>query len=194
MGYLISPLRGCISPSGSVSSWGRLSSLPIRAVPAPLRGWGMLMHRTGGSEASAPATALRPVGAKISLINLTHGVPSIGGQGRGLSYFAPTGLHPHHLICVHLWFHSHRRVPRSTVLGWPIPGVPDADAHIRGCRPAILRYCLRMMKLSMPYPDPALLPPNPQIRYVRELRHPKNISLTAESAAFLRRSLRSSLA
>ena len=34
----------------------------------------MFLHTTGGSEASAPATALRPVGAKISLINLTHGV------------------------------------------------------------------------------------------------------------------------
>ena len=89
------------SPEGAKdSSWGRLSTLPIRGTTPPRWGWGMLMHPTGGSEASAPATALRPVGAKISLVNLTHGVLSVGGQGRGLSYFAPYGAASLRLIDV----------------------------------------------------------------------------------------------
>ncbi len=90
---------------------------------------------------------LRPGGAGISLVNLTHGVPSAGGQGRGLSYSAPDGAaslppvfytrqtyspsrHPDHLICVHLRFHPRikpwRRTPLSDTQSGP-------DATERNC-------------------------------------------------------------
>ena len=59
---------GCsISPRSELQAnvcfkWGRLSSLPLRGIIPPRWGCVMLiMHPTGGSEASAPATARRPV-------------------------------------------------------------------------------------------------------------------------------------
>ena len=72
---------------------GRWTNSTVPSAPAPLRGLRMFSHITGGSEASAPATALRPVGAA-----------------------------------------SRRRVPRSTVLGWPCQ--PAYGGFIGGSTPS----------------------------------------------------------
>ncbi len=63
--------------------WGRLSSLPIRAIPVPLRGWGII-----GQPYPRRCRGL-PYYALSGLLQFPALDPR---RCRGLSYFAPSGL------------------------------------------------------------------------------------------------------
>ena len=83
-GFPACPPSACLPASGGAC---RFTGSGCHGQPS----WVGRVSSTSKLCLNVPPHYSAPFGAAISLVNLTHGVPSVGGQGRGLFYPAPDG-------------------------------------------------------------------------------------------------------